>query len=86
MVFCDKKNVQEKNSATPFFDYIFLIPYFGFFNSLIYNILFVTFSNYNNLLPRVSGLFENMVVITIQSTFYLEIHQNDFFLFFKNYF
>jgi len=31
-------------------------------------------------------VFRNVVAVTFQSTFYLEIHQNYIFLFFKNYF
>jgi hypothetical protein len=31
-------------------------------------------------------MFENVVTIAFQSTFYFEVHQNDIFLFFKNYF
>jgi len=32
------------------------------------------------------GVFGVVVVVTIQSVFHLKIHQNKFFLFFKNYF
>jgi hypothetical protein len=31
-------------------------------------------------------LFESVVVIAFQNIFFAEMHQNDFFLFFKNYF
>jgi hypothetical protein len=32
------------------------------------------------------GMFGSMVTIIFQSTFHAEMHKNDFFLFFKNYF
>jgi len=32
------------------------------------------------------SLFEIIVTVTVQNVFYLEMHENKFFLFFKNYF
>ena len=32
------------------------------------------------------GMFGSMVTIIFQNTFHAEIHKNDIFLFFKNYF
>ena len=32
------------------------------------------------------GVFEIVVAVAVQSIFRLEMHQNKFFLFFKNYF
>jgi hypothetical protein len=33
-----------------------------------------------------SGVFEIVVVVAVQSTFRLEMHRNEVFLFFKNHF
>ena len=38
------------------------------------------------LIVKSKGLFESVVVGLFQSVFYAEIHQNDVFLFLKNYF
>jgi hypothetical protein len=32
------------------------------------------------------SVFEIVVLVAVQSAFYLEMHQNEFFSFFKNYF
>jgi hypothetical protein len=35
---------------------------------------------------KARGLFEIVVAVVVQSVFRLEMHQDDIFLFFKNYF
>jgi hypothetical protein len=35
---------------------------------------------------RERGMFESVVVVAFQSVFHAELHQNDVFLFLKNYF
>jgi hypothetical protein len=36
--------------------------------------------------PEKLDMFENVVVVVFKSVFLAEMHQNDIFLFFKNYF
>jgi hypothetical protein len=40
----------------------------------------------HNCKGRAKGLFEIVVAVAVQRVFCLEIHQNNVFLFFKNYF
>jgi len=40
----------------------------------------------NFKLREYKDLFESVVIIVFQSAFHAEIHQNNIFLFFKNYF
>jgi hypothetical protein len=35
---------------------------------------------------RERGMFESVVAVAFQSAFHVELHQNNVFLFFKNYF